>query len=200
MFIAFNPAGHKNAYKGNRLYQEKPLKRDGIFAVEYELVKSDDVFNLAQQSPWYFAVKVEEETLSMADPQVEILGGPTSGHRRHKGIPGYRGGSLPGSGQANVYALRAAAEKGKESFEVIDDNHPRGAYESHRIRIKGNGEVILKPAESLGRGDVELVQNEVAAYEISERLGFGLVPPTTRIENIKNSDGEIVPTPTLPSV
>lgn len=133
------------------------------------------------------------EVLSIPDPQVEILGGPTSGHRRHKGIPGYKGGSMPGSGQANVFALRAAAEKGKEAFEVINDVHPRGAYESHRIRIKGDGDVILKPSESLSPSDVELVQNEVAAYEISEKLGFEMVPPTTRIEGIKNADGEIVP-------
>ncbi len=48
-----------------------------------------------------------ETALSMSDPQVEILGGPGSGHRGHKGVPGRRGGSAPGKG---LYASLATQE------------------------------------------------------------------------------------------
>lgn len=61
--------------------------------------------------------------------KIRALGGPGSGHHGHKGIPGQRGGSLPGKG-GKVYDIRAAnPEEAAELWKTTypeDYNSPTG--------------------------------------------------------------------------
>ncbi|MBC8457219.1 MAG: hypothetical protein H8D67_04390 [Deltaproteobacteria bacterium] len=58
------------------------------------------------------------------------------------------------------------------------DDPRQGITESHRMVIEGNGEVIVKPGVEAEKG--EDIQAEVAAYQLSEELGLGIVPATEK--------------------
>ncbi len=152
----FNPEKDRSAFVDKRLFKF-------VGDNQFERVVNFQGFLQAYKNPdLYFVFD-------------EMLGGPTSGHRGHKGVPGYRGGSMPSSGRANFAAVSAAVEKNTLQADPNDD-HFIGAYESHRMLIPGDGRVIRKP---VGSGTpYYMAENEMAAYDVSEALGFDLVPPT----------------------
>lgn len=110
-FVEFDPTKHKH----EQLYQSVTVAdTDDVYGVHIEPV--DVEFDEASQTPWYYLVAVED----MEE------GGPGSGHHGHRGIPGYRGGSMaPGAIQfgpgKDTYQLephlQAYCEKRGQEFQ-----------------------------------------------------------------------------------
>ncbi len=57
-----------------------------------------------------------------------------------------------------------------------DDDRPRGAFESERVHLEGDGFAIRKPASDSMMYNMS--KREAWAYEVDQRLGLNLVPPT----------------------
>ena len=124
------------------------------------------------------------KTLSM--PIVVDLGGPGSGHHGHKGVPGRRGGSSPGIGGSPGYGGLSNTVRSETWEDVAEGDYEPGYFESYKLRIPGNGDAIVKPEPEYpkagikkGWGTFPHAEREVAAYTLSQELGYeDLVPPT----------------------
>ena len=105
--------------------------------------------------------------------EVVEKGGPGSGHWGHKGRKGKRGGSAP----------RRGAKLGSSPVSSVVSRMGKGqigANESILISFEDGSEAIFKPNdEEMEYGSAN---SEVLAYELSQDLGWDIVPETVPYE------------------
>jgi len=128
---------------------------------------------------------------------VEEKGGAGSGHLGHAGRPGKHGGSVPGSIALSVRTGRTAASRQNEAkflaaveagnYQTTDEQHNKGITNSQRVIVVGHGKVLMKEVDTVV---YHTGQNaEVELYNISQELGWDIVPETAKTtldENIGN--------------
>ncbi len=119
--VDFDPGEHK----GRQLYALQTVKEEGGLATV--AVPTDVSFEDARIAPWRYVVDADSGGGKAQDFhwQLEVKGGPGSGHHGHAGRPGEVGGSAPGKGGGtapgktvinNVYEHFGAQRKKVDEF------------------------------------------------------------------------------------
>ena len=138
--------------------------------------------------------------------KVVLLGGPGSGHHRHKGIPGHRGGSLPKTVQASGPIVDAALDSFYGRNEDLDEicelgyaTCPGGAYGAARaihsidksVRVVG-GEFDEQSHYWAEVGDLIVdLGNNIDAAERNEEIRPIIVPKSSKFgKRYSNRDEE----------
>jgi len=99
-------------------------------------------------------------------------GGPGSGHRGHKGVKGKRGGSAPSK-------VRRLGTSPISSVGRLSKDQ-KGANESIVVNFEDGSKAIFKPNDE--KMEYGSASSEIMAYELSEELGWGIVPETVPYE------------------